>query len=287
MSITTAGIISEMTTYPPNNNKQSLYSDNPVSFSKMFITSLLDYTDLRENIETTEIYDIMSRVSSTPCHVAGFCVNPSNVLAAVKARNHFCKDIKIVSVAGGFPTSYLETKDVASSVRESLQNGADEIDLVFDRDSFFDKNYETCINKIKESKKLCAKTGGVLKIILETSEFERKSDLGKACLLSVLAGGDFLKTSTGTTAKGATINDVEIMCDVIRYCQSKYNIISGIKPSGGIKTVQQCTEILNVIYRNLGKNWMNPSLTRIGASGLFNQLTKTQEDYLELHSSSY
>jgi deoxyribose-phosphate aldolase len=241
--------------------------------TKELILSLLDYTDLREKIPSSDLENVI-KIITTNNSVAGLCVKSGNIVKVREITEQLHKNLIVVSVSGGFPTAYKETADVILSVEKALKLGADEVDIVLDILNFSKKNYNICIEKIKESKKLCVKYNAKLKVILETSELESVEDIKTASLLASLSGADFIKTSTGTTLVGASVENVSAICDILLLVESEYGFKIGVKPSGGISTESQCNEILNVIELKLGKNWLVPELTRIGASKLFYELTK-------------
>ena len=253
-------------------------------FSTGLMIRLLDYTYLADEVSEEKIVKIVSNITS-PESVAGLCVKPSTIPIARKALTKINSQVKLVSVAGGFPKNIDDITEMLHDVKISLQNKSDEIDLVLDTASFLDGNYRYCAEKIRKSSELCHSFNAKLKVILEISELENTDQVAKASMLCILSGADFIKTSTGYTSKGANYDSVDAMCRVISRWYADTGLKVGIKPSGGIDSLDKYNNYLLIIERILGDSWLRPDLTRIGASKIFIQLTSNKSNDLAIKES--
>lgn len=240
-------------------------------FPRKLMINLLDYTYLEDDISSADMVNIVSSITR-PVPVAGLCVKPINVPKAYAALSETKSAVKLVSVAGGFPTSMRSSAAMLSDIEAVLKNNSDEVDVVLDTYNFNQGNYAICAEKIRASSHLCQMFNTKLKIILEISELGSSVEAMKASLLAILAGADFIKTSTGYTSRGADYYSVAVMCSVIKYWYEKTGIKTGIKPSGGVDSVTKYETYLSIIQSILGDSWLQPDLTRVGASKIFLQL---------------
>lgn len=180
------------------------------------------------------------------------------------------KDIRVAAVAGGFPSGQLPLKLKLAEVNFALSEGADEIDMVISRGKFLEGSYQTVFNEIVAIKAACKETP--LKVILETGELLKLELIRKASEIAMLAGGDFIKTSTGKIQPAATEMAAVIMCDTILEYYTKSGIRVGFKAAGGISQPDIALRYYNIVANILGDEWLNPKLFRIGASRLVDNL---------------
>jgi deoxyribose-phosphate aldolase len=200
--------------------------------------------------------------------VAAVCVYPSLVAVAREALAG--TDVKVASVATGFPAgqTFLDIK--LAETREAAGAGADEIDMVIDRGAFLAGDFATVFDEIVAVKAACGSAH--LKVILETGELETFDNIRRASVLAMAAGADFIKTSTGKVQPAATLPVTLVMLEAIRDFHRRTGRIVGMKPAGGIRTAKEAIQYLVVLYETLGPRWMTPDLFRFGASSLLNDV---------------
>lgn len=241
-----------------------------------FLYSCIDLTSLNTTDSRESIWDFIEKVndfegSSNIENVASVCVYP-NFVQMVKES--LTADVKIASVAGGFPSSQTFIEVKIAEVSLAVADGADEIDIVMNVGEFLDGNWEEVAEGIQEIKEACR--DAQLKVILET-ELLSTLDVKKAAILSMYSGADFIKTSTGKGSLGADPESVYVMCEAIKEYYKLNNRRVGIKVAGGIKTVRQALQYFTIVKEVLGEDWLTPEYFRIGASSLAENLLKTIE----------
>lgn len=200
--------------------------------------------------------------------VAAICVYPN--MASVVRENLAAEGVKVAAVAGGFPSSMTFPELKAEEARLAVLNGADEIDIVLPLWAFVEGNFDYCRREIGLIKNAIGDTH--LKVILETGILGDPLKIWQASLLSLEAGADFIKTSTGKQGVSATPEAAIVMCHAIRYWYGETGQLKGFKPAGGITTPAEAMVYIMVVKEILGENWMNNNLFRIGASRLANNL---------------
>ena len=200
--------------------------------------------------------------------VAAVCVYP-NLVATAKARLDG-SGVKVASVATAFPSGQSPLAVKLADVREAVELGADEIDMVIDRGAFLSGRYAKVYDEIVKVKEACG--AAHLKVILETGELGTYDNVRRASLLAMAAGGDFIKTSTGKVNPAATLPVTLCMLEAIRDVHEETGRVVGMKPAGGIRTAKQAIQYLVVLHETLGLQWMTPDLFRFGASSLLNDV---------------
>lgn len=202
-------------------------------------------------------------------NVASICVYPSFVETVGLAVDG--TPMRITSVAGGFPASqtFLEVK--ALEVAMAVENGADEIDIVLNVGKMLTGEYDEAAAEVE----LLVKEKGddvVLKVIIESGALKTPELIRKASLLSMFAGADFIKTSTGKIDVAATPEAAVVMCQAIRDYYEKTGIKVGFKAAGGVRTAEDAALYYTIVEEILGKEWLTPELFRIGASSVANAI---------------
>ena len=157
-----------------------------------------------------------------------------------------------------------------ADVRGAVADGADEIDMVIDRGAFLSGQYGDVFDEIVAVKEACGEAH--LKVILETGELETYDNVRRASVLAMLAGADFIKTSTGKVSPAATLPVTLVMLEAIRDFERQTGRQVGMKPAGGIRTAKESIQYLVVLYETLGPRWMTPERFRFGASSLLNDV---------------
>ncbi|XP_048357454.1 deoxyribose-phosphate aldolase [Sphaerodactylus townsendi] len=197
---------------------------------------------------------------------AAVCVYPARVADAVKAlRAAGCK-IPVASVATGFPAGQTALKTRLEEIRLAVEDGAKEIDIVINRTLVLTGQWEVLYEEIHQFRQACGEAH--MKTILGTGELGSLTNVYKASLIAMMAGSDFIKTSTGKEAVNATIPVGLVMVRAIRdyFWRTGYKV--GFKPAGGIRTAKDALTWLSLIKEELGDEWLKPELFRLGASTL-------------------
>ncbi|MBO4274616.1 deoxyribose-phosphate aldolase [Microbispora triticiradicis] len=200
--------------------------------------------------------------------VAAVCVYPDLVATAVAALAG--SGVKVASVATSFPSgrSSLEVKVTETSL--AVAAGASEIDMVIDRGAFLAGDYLKVYEEIVATKEACADSH--LKVILETGELATYDNVRRASWLAMLAGADFVKTSTGKVSPAATLPVTLVMLEAVRDFRAATGRQVGVKPAGGIRTTKDAIKYLVLVNETAGPDWLHPDWFRLGASSLLNDL---------------
>jgi deoxyribose-phosphate aldolase len=224
---------------------------------------------------------------STP-HVAAVCVYNDLVPVAVDALRG--TGIHVAAVATAFPSGRASMEVKLADTRDAIKNGADEIDMVIDRGAFLSGRYLQVFEEIAAIKAVCdenrANGSDVhLKVIMETGELVTYDNVRRASWLSMLAGGDFIKTSTGKVSPAATLPVTMIMLEAVRDWRELTGQMVGVKPAGGIKTTKDAMKYLVMVNEIAGEDWIDPDWFRFGASSLLNDLLLQRQKLATGHYS--
>jgi deoxyribose-phosphate aldolase len=229
---------------------------------------------------------------STP-RVAAVCVYGDMVADAVTALGsaHSAgtdSGINVAAVATAFPSGRASLGVKLADTADAVSAGADEIDMVIDRGAFLSGRYGEVFDQIVAVKEACRRTDGTyahLKVILETGELNTYDNVRRASWLSILAGGDFIKTSTGKVAPAATLPVTLLMLQVVRDWHSLTGERIGVKPAGGIRTSKDAIKYLVTVAETVGEEWLQPHLFRFGASSLLNDVLLQRQKITTGHYS--
>ncbi|HRX66789.1 MAG TPA: deoxyribose-phosphate aldolase [Tenuifilaceae bacterium] len=236
--------------------------------------SLIDLTTLNstDSLERGEMFG--ERVSkfqenypSIP-NVAAICVYPSLVNAVRQSLT--AKDVKIASVAAGFPASQTFIDIKLSECQMCLEMGADEIDVVISLGHFLAGDYFTVFSELQQIKEVAGDSQ--VKVILETGALPSLSDIKLASFLAMEAGADFIKTSTGKMDPAATPEALFVMCLAAKEFHEKTGKMVGIKPAGGMVNSPDSVLFYMIVEEILGEKWLNNTWLRFGASRLADNL---------------
>jgi len=223
---------------------------------------------------------------STVPHVGAVCVY--NDMVSI-ARKHLDSigghDVPVAAVSTAFPSGRASQEVKIRDTQDALDAGASEIDMVIDRGAFLSGRYGEVFDEIKLIKELCGEKAH-LKVIFETGELVTYDNVRKASYLAMLAGADFIKTSTGKVAPAATAPVVLVMLEAVRDFYSMTGRRIGVKPAGGIRTTKDAIKQLVLVNETAGEEWLTPSLFRIGASALLNDLLMQRMKMRDGHYSS-
>ncbi len=186
------------------------------------------------------------------------------VRAAVGERVH------VAAVATAFPSGRASLPVKIMDTHDAVAAGADEIDMVIDRGAFLAGNYLKVFTEIAEIKRACGPAH--LKVILETGELTTLDNVRRASWLAMLAGADFIKTSTGKVTPAATLPVTLVMLEAVRDFADSHGRRVGVKAAGGIRTAKDAIKYLVLVKETVGEAWLTPDLFRFGASALLNDL---------------
>jgi len=181
------------------------------------------------------------------------------------------KEVPVAAVSTAFPSGRATIDVKKKDTSDALDAGATEIDMVIDRGAFLSGKVGQVFDEIKIIKQLCGDKAH-LKVILETGELATYDNVRKASFLAMLAGADFIKTSTGKVTPAATAPVVLVMLEAVRDYFALTGSRVGVKPAGGIRTTKDAIKQLVLVNETAGPNWLTPNLFRIGASALLNDL---------------
>jgi deoxyribose-phosphate aldolase len=200
--------------------------------------------------------------------VAAVCVLPAFVPTALHALHG--AGVRVAAVAGGFPTGMAPTGQKVREIRQVVEMGAEEVDVVMNRGSFLVGELQETFEELAACKDACGEAR--LKVIVESGALPSYDDARKASLLAMAAGADFIKTSTGTIRTGATYPAALCIMDAIRGFHTETGGKVGIKVAGGIRTARQARGYMALVGETLGPEWLSPGRFRIGASALLDDL---------------
>jgi deoxyribose-phosphate aldolase len=214
-------------------------------------------------------------------HPAALCVYPDRVAVAVSALAG--SGIKVASVATAFPAGRASLDVKLADTRLAVEAGADEIDMVIDRGAFLAGRYGFVLDQIQAVRAACGRAR--LKVILETGELGTYDNVRRASWLALLAGGDFIKTSTGKVSPAATLPITHLMLQAVRDWRDQTGEQRGVKPAGGIRTTKDAIRYLVAVREVAGPEWLDPHWFRFGASSLLNDLIMQRRTQLDGHYS--
>lgn len=206
-------------------------------------------------------------------HTAAVCVYPSRVADARKSLLTIGKDsvVPIAAVATGFPTGQYPLVSRLKEIDHAINQGAKEIDIVIDRSLALTGKWREIYDEISAMRKVCGKRAH-MKTILAIGELATMENVYKASMVAMMAGSDFIKTSTGKEAVNATLPVGLVMIHAIQEYEKKTNYKIGLKPAGGVRTVKDAIAWMIMIKETLGMEWLQPELFRFGASGLLDDI---------------
>jgi deoxyribose-phosphate aldolase len=221
---------------------------------------------------------------STVPSVAAICVYNDMVrIARSELDSIGGNSVPVAAVATAFPSGRASLAVKKIDTQDALNAGAGEIDMVIDRGAFLSGRLMEVFEEIRIIKELCADKAH-LKVILETGELVTYDNVRKASYLAMLAGADFIKTSTGKVAPAATAPVVLVMLEAVRDYFALTGTKIGVKPAGGIRTTKDAIKQLVLVKETAGDQWLTPNLFRIGASALLNDLLMQR---MKLRSGHY
>jgi deoxyribose-phosphate aldolase len=199
---------------------------------------------------------------------AAVCVYPDMVATAKQTLGD--SGVNVAAVATAFPSGRAAMDIKLADTRDAVEAGADEIDMVIDRGAFLSGRYLEVYEEIAQVKEACGDAH--LKVIFETGELQTYDNVRRASWLAMMAGGHFIKTSTGKVQPAATLPVTLIMLEAVRDFRDQTGQMVGVKPAGGIKTTKDAIKYLVMVNEVVGPDWLDPDWFRFGASTLLNDL---------------
>ena len=240
---------------------------------KKFLMGSIELTTLSCTDSDTSVMAFTERVNAFDNtypdlpHVATICVYPC--FAEVVKDTLEVDGVEIVCVSGSFPSSQTFSEVKVAETALAIKDGATEIDIVMPVGKFLSGDYEGVCEDITELKNVCGKDVP-MKVILETGCLKTAQNIKKASILSMYAGGDYIKTSTGKEKVSATPEAVYVMCQAIKEYYDATGIQIGLKPAGGINTVMDAITYYTIVKEVLGEKWLTNKWFRLGTSRLAN-----------------
>lgn len=229
----------------------------------------LKTTDSDESVLkfTEKVNEFEEKYPDLP-HVATICVYPC--FASIVSKSLEVEGVEVACVSGSFPSSQALLEIKIAETALALKDGATEIDMVMSVGKFLSGDYETVCDEISEMKATCG--DHKLKVILETGCLKTAENIKKASILSMYAGADYIKTSTGKESPAATPEAAYVMCQAIKEYYEKTGIQIGFKPAGGMNCVHDALVYYTIVKEILGEKWLTNQWLRLGTSRLANQL---------------
>jgi deoxyribose-phosphate aldolase len=216
-------------------------------------------------------------IESLNIQVAAICVYHTFVETAVKALQG--SGIKVAAVSTGFPAGLSPLDERVAEIRRSVEAGAHEIDVVITRAHVFGGRWQALFDEVATFKAACGNAH--MKVILGTGDLLTLRNVARASMVAMMAGADFIKTSTGKETVNATLPVGLVMTRAIREYAQQTGMAVGFKPAGGIRTAKQSLEWLALMKEELGASWLDAKLFRLGASSMLADI----ERQLEFHAT--
>lgn len=254
---------------------QRINALKPIETSPSLLKQIVQYLDLTSlnATDTSETISVLLQKAKHPVKgqnlkVAAVCVYQPFVQQAL--RELAGTQIGVATVAGGFPSGQMDLKVKCADIQQSVLLGATEIDAVIRRSLPLTQDWQGLFNEVAAFKQHCG--SAKLKVILATGELSDPDIIYKASFVSMMAGADTIKTSTGMEKVNATLEAGYVMMQAIHQYHLQTGIKVGLKPAGGIRTVEQALFWLQLLREELGMGWENNAYFRIGASALLDDV---------------
>ena len=241
---------------------------------KKFLMGSVELTTLKTTDSEDSVLAFTERVNQFDeqypelPHVATICVYPC--FAKTVSETLEVDGVEIACVSGSFPSSQALIEVKVAETALAIKDGATEIDIVMPVGKFLSGNYEEVADEISELKNVCGEKK--MKVILETGCLKTAANIKKASVLSMYAGADYIKTSTGKLEPAATPEAAYVMCQAIKEYYDKTGIQIGFKPAGGLNTVMDAITMYTIVKEVLGEKWLTNQWFRMGTSRLANLL---------------
>lgn len=249
-------------------------AENDTLEVKKFLMGSVELTTLKTTDSDESVLNFTERVNEFEDaypdlpHVATICVYPC--FAQIVSQSLEVEGVEVACVSGSFPSSQALIEVKVAETALAIKDGATEIDMVMSVGKFLSGDYETVCDEISELKAVCGEKK--LKVILETGLLPSCADIKTASLLTMYAGADYIKTSTGKENPAATPEAAYVMCQAIKEYYEKTGVRIGFKPAGGLNTVHDALVYYTIVKEVLGTEWLTNQYLRLGTSRLANLL---------------
>uniref|UniRef100_UPI004024E636 deoxyribose-phosphate aldolase n=1 Tax=Prevotella sp. TaxID=59823 RepID=UPI004024E636 len=249
--------------------------ENDTMDVKKFLFGSIELTTLKTTDSDTSVLAFTERVNDFDNeypdlpHIATICVYPC--FAKTVSESLEVDGVEIACVSGSFPSSQARIEVKVAETALAVADGATEIDIVLPVGKFLSGDYEGVCDDIAEMKAACGESVP-MKVILETGALKTASNIKKASILSMYAGADYIKTSTGKMEPAATPEAAYVMCQAIKEYYDETGIQIGFKPAGGINSVMDAIIYYTIVKEVLGEKWLTNKWLRLGTSRLANML---------------
>lgn len=249
-------------------------AENDTRDVKKFLLGSVELTSLHTTDTEESILAMVEKVNKMDStrpdlpHVAAVCVFP--VFVDLVRNSLEVDGVEITSVCGNFPSSQSRMEVKVAETQLAVADGATNVDIVLPVGKFLSEDYEGAADDISEMKQACGDVP--MKVILETCDLGSLSNVKRAAILSMYAGADYIKTSTGKEKAGATPEGVYVMCQAIKEYYEQTGIMIGLKPAGGINTTMDAIILYTIAKEVLGDKWMTNEMFRLGTSRLATSL---------------
>ena len=269
--------------------RRSIKADNQAAWLLRAI-SLMDLTTLNSNDTDERVRRLCAKARSPlradiveglgigdlAVRPAAVCVYHPFVATAVKALQG--SGVHVAAVSTAFPHGLAPLSSRIAEIHASVADGADEIDVVIPRGLVFGANWQELYDEVRQFREACG--AAHLKVILGTGDLTTLRNVMLASMVAMMAGADFIKTSTGKESVNATLPVGLIMTRAIRAYEERTGFRIGFKPAGGISTAKASLDWLILIREELGRRWLEPDLFRFGASSLLTDIERQLEHHL-------
>ena len=242
---------------------------------KRFLFGSIELTTLKTTDSEESVLAFTERVNEFENaypdlpHVATVCVYPC--FASIVSQTLEVEGVEVACVSGSFPSSQALIEVKVAETALAVKDGATEIDIVMPVGKFLSGDYEGVADDISELKQTCGNSVA-MKVILETGDLKTAANIKKAAILSMYAGADYIKTSTGKEKISATPEAAYVMCQAIREYYDETGIQIGFKPAGGINSPMDALIYYTIVKETLGDKWLTNKWFRLGTSRLANML---------------
>ena len=249
-------------------------AENDTRDVKKFLLGSVELTSLHTTDTEESILAMVEKINKMDSirpdlpHVAAVCVFP--VFVDLVRNSLEVDGVEITSVCGNFPSSQSRMEVKVAETQLAVADGATNVDIVLPVGKFLSEDYEGAADDISEMKQACGDVP--MKVILETCDLGSLSNVKRAAILSMYAGADYIKTSTGKEKAGATPEGVYVMCQAIKEYYEQTGIMIGLKPAGGINTTMDAIILYTIAKEVLGDKWMTNEMFRLGTSRLATSL---------------
>jgi deoxyribose-phosphate aldolase len=222
--------------------------------------------------------DIVEALGLTPGEITtgAVCVYPNMVATAVSALDGV--GVPVASVATGFPAGLTPLDQRLAEIRFAVREGASEIDIVIARAQALTGDWQSLYDEVRQMREACGQAH--MKAILATGDLKTLTNVYRASMVAMMAGADFIKTSTGMEAVNATLPVSLVMVRAIRDYEAATGFKIGFKPAGGIRAAKDAIAWLILMKEELGRDWLEPELFRLGASALLTDIERQLEHFV-------